>query len=60
MVCGAALNYEWKQKGLSSTFSPKHDSDSLPQAGHGHETGGDTHTHSPIHANLSVASDPAF
>lgn len=45
MVCGAALNYKWKQKGLSSAFSPERDSDSLAQAGHGHKTGGDTHTH---------------
>lgn len=35
MVCGAPLNYKWKQKGLSSAFSPEHDSDSLAQAGHG-------------------------
>lgn len=33
MVCGAALNYKWKQKGLSSAFSPERDSDSLAQAG---------------------------
>lgn len=25
MVCGAALNYKWKQKGLSSAFSPERD-----------------------------------
>lgn len=60
MVCGAAVNYKWKQKGLSSAFSPERDSDSLAQAGHGHKTGGDTHTHGPVHANLSAPSDPAF
>lgn len=60
MVCGAALNYKWKQKGLSSAFSPECDSDSLAQAGRGHKTGGDTHTHDPVHANLSAPLDPAF
>lgn len=45
MVCGAALNYKWKQKGLSSAFLPERDSDSLARAGHGRKTGGDTHTH---------------
>lgn len=43
MVCGAALNYKWKQKGLSSAFLPEHDSDSLAWAGRGHITGGDAH-----------------
>lgn len=57
MVCGALLNYKWKQKGLSSAFSPEHDSDSLAQAGHGHNT--DAHAHDPTHANLSATSDPA-
>lgn len=44
MVCGAPLNYKWKQKGLSSAFLPERDSDSLAWAGHICETGGDTHT----------------
>lgn len=29
MVSGAALNYKWKQKGLSSAFLPERDSVSL-------------------------------
>lgn len=53
MVCGAALNYKWKQKGLSSASSHERDSDSLAQAGHSHKTGGDTHPHDLVHANLS-------
>lgn len=41
MVCGAPLNYEWKQKGFSSAFPAEHDSGGLTQAGQGHNT--DTH-----------------
>lgn len=57
MVCGAPLNYKWKQKGLSYAFLREQDSDSLAQAGHGHNT--DAHTHDPTHTNLSGASDPS-
>lgn len=48
MVCGAAVNYKWKQKGLSSAFLPDRDPDGLAWAGHVHETGGHA-------ANLSVS-----
>lgn len=54
MVCGADVNYKWKQKGLSSAFLPERDPDSLAWAGHVHETGGHTHTHM-LAANLSVS-----
>lgn len=45
MVCGAAVNYKWKQKGLSSAFLPERDPDSLAWAGHAHKTGGHMRTH---------------
>lgn len=61
MVCGAALNYKWKQKGLSSAFLPERDSDSLAWAGHIRETGGDTHTHTQTHnPHLRIPPSPAF
>lgn len=45
MVCGAAVNYKWKQKGLSSAFLPERDPDSLARAEHARTTGGRTHAH---------------
>lgn len=55
MVCGAPLNYKWKQKGLSSAFSPS----MIQTDGHKQDMVTDTHAHDPTHANLSAPSDPA-
>lgn len=51
MVCGAAVNYKWKQKSLSSVFSPERDPDSLAWAWHAYKT----HTHMRAFANYSVS-----